>query len=215
MYGYFKGIIQDISASLMIIEVNNIGYNILMPMAKSYTLGSVGDEVKVYTYTYVREDAINLFGFVNKDELELFKLLISVSGVGPKSGQEILNAFSYQELVNAIANKDAKTIAKAPGVGKKTAERVIIDLSDKVKSLAVTAISTTDNQDQIININGDLDNLLTNKEAIEAIEALVSLGYSSKDSKNAVNELIKKSIEAGASEGLTSEQLLKGALKIL
>lgn len=202
MYGYFKGVIEEISEAGMVLEVNGIGYNISMPQTKCFDLGAIGDSVKVYTYTNVREDAINLFGFTSKEELNLFKLLISVSGVGPKSGQELLNTFKVSELENAIIKGDAKEISKAPGVGKKSAERIILELKDKVSKLSVSL------DGDVASGNIDISNVGDNKDINEAVEALMALGYSKAESTTAVN----KAKEAGYT---TSEELLRGALKNL
>lgn len=204
MYGYFKGTIIEISELGLLLEVNNIGYNISMPMGKCYDLGAIGDEVKVYTYTSVREDAINLFGFISHEELSLFKLLISVSGVGPKSGQELLNSFSVDELSKAIVNGDFKLISKAPGVGKKTAERIIIDLKDKIAKF-VSGASVSSDSDTNYALSKTVDGFENNKEAKEALEALMSLGYGKTESIMAINGALNTGLEK-------SEAILRGAL---
>lgn len=198
MYSYIKGTIEEIEEGSVVIENNGIGYNILMPMAKAFILGSIGDEVKVYTYTNVKEDTFSLFGFVNKDELKLFKMLISVSGVGPKTGQEIISNIDLNNLINAIVNGDFKTIAGAPGVGKKTAERIIIDLKDKVS--AFSGVSANENIKSSSPIFGE--------EYDNAVLGLISLGYSKKDSQAAA----EKAMNNGA---VKSDEILMGALKIL
>lgn len=197
MYAYFKGIIEEINLNETVLEVNGIGYNIQMPMVKALELGNTGDEVKIYTYTNVKEDTFSLFGFGTKEELELFKLLISVSGVGPKSAQGLLNSFDVTELQFAIHNGNVSLISKAQGIGRKTAERIIIDLKDKV-----SASEGSDAATDIVHVNVD------NDAKSETIEALMTLGYSKKESEKA----IEKAAAAGA---LSSEELLRGALRNL
>lgn len=198
MYSYIKGTIEEISDNLLVIENNGIGYNIFMPITKIVEIGNIGDDVKVYTYTSVKEDSFSLFGFISKDELSLFKLLISVSGVGPKTGQEILGAFPVAVLVNAIINNDSKLISSAPGVGKKTADRIIIDLKDKVSKYSGNFEEITVKDDITVN----------DKELKNAILALISLEYSKKESRAAA----EKAYKAGAR---TTDEILRGALKNL
>ena len=112
--------------------MNNIGYNIRISAGTAGLLPGIGETVKIYTYTYVREDAFWLYGFLTKDDLEIFRRLITVNGIGPKGGLAILSVMSADDLRFAILSGDAKAIAKAPGIGAKTAERVILDLRDKV-----------------------------------------------------------------------------------
>lgn len=198
MYAFIKGLIENIDESGIVIENAGIGYNLLMPMSKAFAIGNVGDEVKVYTYTHVREDAIILYGFPNREELSFFKLLISVSGVGPKSAQDILGSFSVDELIRAIASEDAKLLAKAQGVGKKTADRIIVDLKDKVSKFSSSDIDIS------------LKNNESNDIAIidECCQALQALGYGAKESREAVKKAYNDSIT-------DVETLLRGAIKNL
>ena len=124
MYAYFKGILTEKYIESIVVEVENIGYNIKVSHGTVAMLPPVGEMIKVYTYTSVREDAIQLYGFLSKDDLDIFKLLINVNGIGPKGGQSILSVMSADELRFAIVSGDAKMIAKAPGIGAKTAQRV-------------------------------------------------------------------------------------------
>ena len=190
MYAYFNGELADINDNGIIIDVNGVGYNIMMPAGKVYELGDIGDIIKIYTYTCVREDAINLYGFVNNEELKLFKLLITVSGIGPKGAMAIISVMDTCDIVSAIVSGDSNAIAKAPGVGKKTAERVIIDLKDKVSQLDLGYSEDL--------FNGKYMQKLNNSNALsiecqDAVAALQALGYSENDSKTAV---IKASTEA-------------------
>lgn len=203
MYAYIKGTLEEITEDAVIVETGGIGYNIKVSGTTVDLLPGIGSEVKIYTYTLVREDAFSLYGFLTRDDLEIFKKLITVSGIGPKGGLAILSVMSADALRFAVMAADAKAIAKAPGIGAKTAERVILDLRDKI-SLEDTLRgigSPADAAGQAAGA-GAGDNLMKR----EAIEALVALGYSASDATAAV-----KKVEVG--EDATSESILKLALK--
>ncbi|MBQ2116828.1 MAG: Holliday junction branch migration protein RuvA [Lachnospiraceae bacterium] len=198
MYAYIKGEIVDLSEDNVVIECNNIGYNIHVPASMIARLPGVGSTVKIYTYTSVKEDSFNLFGFLSKDELEMFKLLITVSGIGPKGALSIISEMGVNELRLAIISGDSKTISKAPGIGKKSAERIIIDLRNKVD-----IVSEQDNE------NVPIMNAFTNSDAKnDAIEALTSLGYSPTEALKAVRQL-------NITDEMDSGMILKQALKII
>lgn len=203
MYAYIKGTLEEITEDSVIVETGGIGYNIKVSGTTVDLLPGIGSEVKIYTYTLVREDAFSLYGFLTRDDLEIFKKLITVSGIGPKGGLAILSVMSADALRFAVMAADAKAIARAPGIGAKTAERVILDLRDKI-SLEDTLRgigSPADVAGQAAG-SGSSDNLMKR----EAIEALVALGYSASDATAAV-----KKVEVG--EDATSESILKLALK--
>ena len=130
MIAFVNGIVEDYSEEAVILDVNGIGYEIKISGDTAAALPSIGERMKLYTYTYVREDAFCLYGFLTKDDLEIFKKLITVSGIGPKGGLAVLSVMSADDLRFAIMSGDAKMIATAPGIGKKTAERVILYLRD-------------------------------------------------------------------------------------
>ena len=132
MIAFVRGEIENISEDHAVIDVGGIGYNVRISPGTAGRLPGIGKEVKMYTYTCVREDAFWLYGFLSRDELELFKLLITVNGIGPKGGLAILSVLSADDLRFAIISGDAKAIARAPGIGAKTAGRVILDLKDKI-----------------------------------------------------------------------------------
>lgn len=201
MYAYFRGELVERNEDSIVVDVNGIGYNIFMSGGKAFEIGAEGDMVKVYTYTAVREDAINLYGFISKEDLNLFKKLISVSGVGPKVAQGILSYFSADQLIMAISAEDSKAISKAPGVGKKTAERIIIDLKDKVEDI----YSLSDVVAASLKPTGATG---SRNDINDAVLALTTLGYSGVEAKTAVS----KAAEAGVSG---SDDLLKAALKYL
>ncbi len=205
MYAYLKGTLEEITEDAIVVEVGNIGYNIRVSTTTADLLPGIGSEVKIYTYTMVREDAFTLYGFLSRDDLEIFKKLITVNGIGPKGGLAILSVMNADALRFAIMAGDAKSIAKAPGVGNKTAERVILDLRDKI-SLEDTLLGL--GEPTVTSggaaVGAGTDNVMKR----EAIEALVALGYSASDATNAV-----KKVEVD--ETSTVEGILKSALKFM
>lgn len=170
MYAYFIGMPEAIDQGNLVLEVNKIGYNIKISMKTSDYLHTHPGEIKIYTYTNVREDAILLFGFLTREELNMFKMLITVNGVGPKGALAILDILSVRDIGFAIVAQDAKSLSKASGIGSKTAERIIIDLKDKV------SIDDIGSQQNATDMGQD-----DNPNETEVIEALVSLGYSASD----------------------------------
>ena len=193
MISYIKGLVESVEGDRIIIENNEIGYNIFMPQASLEMIG-VGEKLKIYTYFSVREDAMQLYGFLSKDELELFKKLINVSGVGPKGGLAIISACPGDSLQMAIISGDAKMISKAQGIGAKTAQKIIIELKDKIDLNEMISKNGTESE----NINSTVQS--------DVLEALASLGYSKTDAFNAV----KKS---NITEDMDVELALKEALK--
>lgn len=198
MYAYFKGKIAAKEPDLVIIEVAGIGYNIRISSGTASLLPPVGEEVKLYTYTAVREDAIALYGFLTKDDLDIFKLLIGVNGIGPKGGQSILSVMSPDELRFAILSGDAKMIAKAPGIGAKTAQRIILDMRDKV-----SLEDTLHMGEEEVRVDPSVSDALR-----EAVEALTALGYGVTEATRAV-----KAVKDA--EQMTVEDILKASLKHL
>ena len=205
MYAYIKGTLEEITEDSVVVETGGIGYNVKVSTTTADLLPGIGSEVKIYTYTLVREDAFSLYGFLTRDDLEIFKKLITVSGIGPKGGLAILSVMSADALRFAVMAGDAKAIAKAPGIGAKTAERVIIDLRDKI-SLEDT-LKGLDGQADKTGASTD-DRTADNQMKREAIEALVALGYSASDATAAV-----KKVELH--EDTTVEGILKQALKYM
>lgn len=204
MYAYLKGTVVQKTADRIVVEVSGVGYNVYVSPGRIYDFPEYGEEVKIYTYTSVREDAINLFGFVTLDELELFKLLISVSGIGPKGGLAMLSVMSVDDIRYAIMTGDAKLLAKAPGIGKKTAERVIIDLKDKVKAQDFEAPMTGAALEKT---------LMEHPKARDAADALVALGYSGKEAEHAVEQVLRELEAQSGEDVIHSDQILKLALK--
>lgn len=198
MYAYFRGRIAAKEPDLVIVDVNGIGYNIRISAGTASLLPPVGEETKLYTYTSVREDAISLYGFLTKDDLDMFRLLIGVNGIGPKGGQSILSVMSPDDLRFAIVSGDAKMIAKAPGIGAKTAQRIILDMRDKV-SLEDTLHTDTGE----VRIDASVSDSVR-----EAVEALTALGYGVTEANRAV-----KSVKGA--EQMAVEEILKASLKYL
>lgn len=199
MIAYLVGTVAEVSEDNIVVELNGMGFNVRVPYGYGFKVGS---EIKVHTYTYVKEDAFQLFGFETKDQLELFKKLITVNGIGPKGALAILSVMSANDLRFAIYSQDASAIAKAPGIGKKTAERVILDLKDKIKLEDVTTLPGA----------GETENglIADNFEAArkEAIDALAALGYGISEAAKAVSKV-------AVTEESTTEEILKMALKNL
>lgn len=201
MISYIKGELTEVFEDTVVVETNGIGYNIRVPGSVLDRLPSVGSSVRIYTYLYVKEDAMNLFGFLNRDDLSVFKLLLNVSGIGPKGALAILSTIGPDDLRFAVLSEDVKTISSAPGIGAKTAKRLIIELKDKLK-LAEVFETELANKEKASSEN---DVLLARNEAVEA---LVALGYASAQAMKAVQQVEN-------AEEKDSEQILKEALKKL
>ncbi len=200
MIAFIQGELCEVGQDTIIVACKGIGYEIQVPVSVAQSLPDPGNRVKIYTYTYVREDALGLFGFLTRDDLTVFKLLITVNGVGPKAALAILSSMTADELRFAILAEDAKAISKAPGIGPKTAKRMIIELKDKL------------DLESMIDNHGDSSTYAAgNAEAAasvrdEVIMALTALGYSNTEAVRAVRAV------SGADE-MDSETLLKQALK--
>lgn len=197
MYSYIKGTLEEVREDLIVVENNGIGYNIRIPARVLDELPQKGELVKIYTYLYVREDIFSLFGFLSNDELNMFKLLINVSGIGPKGGLALLSVLSANDIRFAIVSEDVKTISRAPGVGSKTAKRLIIELKDKIN--LEDAFADTEELPAVA-VSGN------NQVKREATEALVALGYSASDAAKVLSGI-------EISEDSDVETVLKQALK--
>ena len=198
MYAYFKGKLAYIGEDSIILDVHDVGYRIFLSPTSISFLPQLGEEVRLYTYTSVREDAIWLYGFLSHEDLEIFKKCITVSGIGPKGGMSILSVMDAEALRFAIISGDVKAISKAPGIGAKTAQRLILELKDKI-SIEETLVNQ-----EVSGVRTMAGNKDRNSE--EAVEALVALGYSASDALKAV-----KAIENTAD--MDVESILKAALK--
>lgn len=197
MIGFVQGKVDAISEDNVVIDTGGIGYNVRISAKTAQELPGIGQEVRLYTYTSVREDGISLFGFLSRDSLDIFKKIITVNGIGPKGGLAVLSVMSADELKFAIISGNAQAITKAPGIGKKTAERVILDLKDKI------SVEDTQIQKEISSYAGLPQ---TGKAQNEAVEALTALGYSATDALHAVRQIEH-------AEEMDVEAILKLALK--
>lgn len=198
MIAYIKGELAEILPDSIVVDVSGIGYHIFVPLQVLDEMPQAGEMVKIYTYFQVREDAAVLFGFLKKEDLKLFKLLIGVSGIGPKGALSVLSVMTADDLRFAVLGDDAKAIAKAPGIGAKTAKRLILELKDKVSIDEAFGQSAEQ----------DADTPLSSKKTIknEAVLALAALGYSSKEALMALNGI-------EITEHMEVEELLKQALQ--
>ena len=199
MYAYIKGELAEKNIDSIVVEAAGVGYLIYIPTQYFDMLPDEGEDVKIYIYLCVREDAMILYGFLSKDDLEIFKLLITVSGIGPKGGLAILSTLPADDLRFAILSGDSKAISKAPGIGAKTAQRVILDLKDKL-SLEGAFEKKLENQTSgaAVSMNSTVKN--------DAVMALNALGYSSTESLKAVSKV-------DITEDMDVEDVLKLALK--
>lgn len=198
MIAYIKGVLEEIKTGAVVIDNNGIGYEISVPDSLLNELPVIGDEMKIYTYLHVREDVMQLFGFLEKSDVDMFRLLITVSGIGPKGALGILSVLSSEDLRFAILAGDVKTISSAPGIGKKTAEKAILELKDKVKleDTFETKLEKTQKKEQ----NS------TSLARQEAAEALVALGYNQSEALKAIRKV-------DMTADMNTETLLKLALK--
>jgi Holliday junction DNA helicase RuvA len=195
MFSYIKGIVGEVSADYVVVENNGIGFQIMTSQGVTSAVRK-GESITMYTHLNVREDDMSLFGFPRRDELNCFKLLINISGIGPKGALAILSALSLDELKLAVLSEDYKAIAKANGVGAKTAQRVVIELKDKFKLEDIS----------YVNGNEDLPAGAVDDTMSETAQALVALGYSNSEALRAIKRVKDY-------EKLSVEELLKEALK--
>ncbi len=198
MYSYIKGELVEIQQDSIVVEAGQIGYDIRIPASMIRRFSGTGETVKIYTYLHVKEDLMELYGFLSRDDLHVFKLLLGVNGIGPKGALAVLTALSPDDLRFAVLGGDAKAIAKAPGIGGKTAQRIILELKDKLSFGHSYGGETAQSQD------APLDGFSSAKA--EAVQALVALGYSSSEAFKAVGEI-------EPSPGISVEEVLKLSLK--
>ncbi|MBE1302345.1 MAG: Holliday junction branch migration protein RuvA [Alteromonadaceae bacterium] len=203
MIGRIRGILVEKSPPDVLIDVGGVGYEIQMPMTSLYQLPETGMEVKVYTHFVVREDAQLLFGFADKQERSLFRELIKANGVGPKMALTIMSGMSAAQFVQVVNNGDVTSLVKLPGVGKKTAERLIVEMKDRLKSLFGESVDTVMAPEQVVTETTPLLQQTSIKD--DAIFALIALGY-----KQAQAE---KMVQGVYQESLTSEEIIRDALR--
>ncbi len=194
MYAYIKGLIEEIDLNGVVIDNNGIGYYIQCPSSLSGTL-SIGQSAKIFTYQHVREDAIVLYGFITKEDRTMFLRLISVSGIGPKIALQVLSSLSASDLAVILVGGDANALTKVPGIGKKTAQRMILELREKVDN------------DELINATVQRGTAPQSSMINDAIYALAALGYSSQEAT--------KAVEAIAPDCKDTESIIRSVLKSL
>lgn len=198
MIGYIKGTVEDLNPDSVIVECGNVGFLIYVPSNYPYGKLNPGDETKLYTHMSVREDDISLFGFLTKDDLNAYELLLGVSGVGPKAAMGILSSMDADSLRLAVLTDDSASIARAQGIGKKTAQKIILELKDKFSLEDLKSVKAVTGED-----------VADKSYSSDAVAALVALGYSNSESLKAVRQA---SAETGSED---PEVLLKAALKKL
>ena len=195
MIGHLKGQIISKNPPEVLLEVSGIGYELLCPMSTFYELGNLTDEILLFTHLSIKEDAHTLFGFISKDEKNIFRELIRVNGVGPKVALAILSHLAVPSLIECITNEDSDLLAKTPGIGKKTALKLIVELQDRLSKVELTSSTVSNNGIQ----KG------SNPNTQQAIEALQSLGFKTKEANNMVSKIEDKE--------LSTEQLIRQALQ--
>lgn len=197
MFAYIKGSLEMKSSGYIVIDINGLGYKVFMSQNNIDTIGELHDIIKVFTYVKVREDDISIFGFKNQEELKMFELLISVSGVGAKSALVMLSCIEPSDFAIAVISNDVKVLTKVPGIGNKSAQRIILELKDKLKEEQLEE-----------KLKDSSKKLKDNSENInEAISGLMVLGYSKKD--------IEKAFEHLDIDNLSIEDLIKKGLILL
>ena len=197
MYAYIRGKLEYKYNDCVVIEANGVGYEIITSLSTIEKLGSIGEEVKVYTTLYVREDVMALYGFSTREELKMFELLRTVSGIGPKVAVSVLSSISPSNFALAVITDDIKTLTKVQGVGKKTAQRMILELKDKIKKEQLTSLAV--DQSEISDMDGK------SSKRTEAVNALMVLGYTASEAE--------KAVLAAYSEDADLELIIKDALK--
>ncbi|MCM1090475.1 MAG: Holliday junction branch migration protein RuvA [Butyrivibrio sp.] len=199
MIAFVQGVIEDIAEDNVVLDVGGIGINVKISSSTAARLPNIGEEARLYTYTLVREDAFLLYGFLAKKDLDIFKLCITVNGIGPKGALAILSVMDADSLRFAIMTKNVKAISQAPGIGARTAERLILDLKDKIHVDDVLI-------GREVQATAEGNRITPQKQ--EAVEALVALGYGQTESIRAVNAI-------SGIEDMDSGAVLKAALKNL
>lgn len=203
MYAYIEGTLESVDEDSVIIDNHGIGYEIFLPTGDLSRLPARGETVRIYTYFQAGENGVALYGFLSREEKQTFTLLLGVNGVGPRAALSILGTISAEDLKFAILSDDSKAISQAPGVGPKTAKRIILDLKDKLDIVEEVGV-------RLENGSGMSDVQLQPSVKNDAVAALTALGYNGADALNAIKRIGAEDIES-----LTVEEVLKLALKEL
>ena len=200
MIAFLSGKLLEKNANTVIVDVGGVGYEVTIPLSTFYELGESGATIELRIYTHVREDAIQLFGFKTIKERDLYLKLISVQGIGAKSGITMLSGMSADEIVSAIRSNDLGRLTAIPGVGRKTAERLVVELRDKISELAIAAGAGGQSTSGNVTVDAVFD---------DALSALVNLGYQ----KSAAERALKKVVDEGTE--MSVQKLLRRSLQIL
>ncbi|MBL7995705.1 Holliday junction branch migration protein RuvA [bacterium] len=198
MIAHIQGIVSEKTPMRVVIDVSGIGYEVLIPISSYDKIGAIGETTKLLTYQHVREDVLQLFGFSTKEEREMFLLLISISGIGPKSALGIISSIAVKELKHAIAHENLTLLTAVPGIGKKTAQRIVVELKDKVAKMGVTADPAS-----------KFASSGSSQTADEAMMALISLGYH----KSVSEKAIVRALQENPDSPMSLQELIKAALR--
>jgi Holliday junction DNA helicase RuvA len=197
---YIRGPLVETEEDMIVVEAGSVGYNIRVPLSVIDGLPGIGEEVRIYTYLQVREDAMSLYGFLTRQDLKMFRQLLGVNGIGPRGALGLLSALRPDDLRLAIISGDVKAISRAPGIGSKTAQRLILDLKDRI---SVDEMIPRQEAALEAKSRGGLG-----KAGNEAVSALVALGYSAMEASRAVRQV-------EITESMTTEDVLKASLKYM
>jgi len=197
LFAYIRGKLEYKHNEYIVVEANGVGYKIYTSLSTIQNVGSAGNEVKIYTHLYVREDIMSLYGFMTQEELGMFELLLGVSGVGPKAAISVISSMSASKFGLSVITDDYKSLTKAPGIGNKMAQRIILELKDKIDKTDLVA--SFNEKDEAIAVSKD------NSRVSEAISALIVLGYTASEASRAVSSVYSDDMEL--------EAIIKNALK--
>ncbi|MCI9245785.1 MAG: Holliday junction branch migration protein RuvA [Clostridia bacterium] len=201
MLAYVKGTLEIKTKGYIVVETNGIGYKIFMPESTIEKLGAIGEQIKIFTFMRVREDDVSLYGFITNEELRMFELLLSVSGIGAKGALTILSNITPSQFALAVISNDVGMLKKLPGIGPKTAQRTILELKDKLKKEQEIAVTTEEEESSF------QEAILEDEKVSEAVSALQVLGYSRKEIAGALEKIEMKS--------LSVEDIIRKGLSVL
>ena len=201
MIAFLSGKLLEKQANTVIVDVGGVGYEVTIPLSTFYELGEIGADVQLRIFTHVREDALQLFGFKTEREKQLYLKLISVQGIGAKSGITMLSGMSADEIIVAIRTDNLARLTAIPGVGKKTAERLVIELRDKLNDISSASVQES--------VSTERTNLPVDEVYDDAISALTNLGYQ----RNAAEKALKQAVQEGTE--MSVQKLLRRSLQLL
>ena len=209
MLAYIKGTLEQKMTDYVVIDVGGLGYKVYMSSISIEKLGNIGEQVKVHTYYRVREDDVSIFGFNSNEELRMFELLLSVSGIGAKTALAMLAVCTPAEFVLAIVSEDIKVLTSIPGIGPKSAKRIVLELKDKIKKEEqIQELTNSVNSTESAMTSKVKEAIAKDNKVSEAIAALQVLGYNKKEIEKAFEKITDK-------EQMTTEEMIKKGLTIL